>query len=99
MTDSSANQPVETGSDGGGGAFPQDFGAAVVRTVVPFFAGWAVTKAAQYGFDIDESQVTAAATTVVGSAWYVVARVLEQRWPNAGFMLGSRKQPTYNKPA
>jgi len=98
MSDTGTNETPASGQDGSGGPFPQDFGAAIVRTVVPFIAAWIVAKGAEFGLDVDSGQVTAAATTVLGSAWYVVARVLEQRWPNAGFLLGSRKQPHYEKP-
>lgn len=90
------NTPVVT--DGSGGAMPQDFGAAIIRTAVPYVTAFVVAKLAEGGVDADAAQVNAAAVTIGGSLWYMLVRVLEQRWPKAGWLLGSPKQPTYEKP-
>jgi len=83
--------------DGSNSPFPQDLGAAVVRTSVPYVSAWLVAYLAKNGMTLDANQVNAAAVTIGGSLWYVVIRSLEQKWPKAGWLLGSPKQPTYKK--
>lgn len=88
---------IGTPIDGGSGAVPQDFGAAVIRTAVPYITAYLVAKGTEWGLDVDANEVNAAVVALGGSLWYMVVRVLEQRWPKAGWLLGSPKQPTYTK--
>lgn len=83
--------------EGTSGPMPQDFGAAIIRTAVPYISALIVTKLASNGINADVAQVNAAAVTIGGSIWYMLVRVLEQKWPKAGWLLGSPKQPTYEK--
>lgn len=62
---------------------------------MPYLAAILVTKFAEWGFDIDPGDAQALVVTGIGTVWYVAARVAEQHWPNAGWLLGSPKQPTY----
>jgi hypothetical protein len=96
MSDPNANQPVVT--EGTAGAIPVDFGAAIIRTAVPYITAGVVAYLAERGLDADAAQVNAAVVTIGGSLWYTIVRVLEQKWPKAGWLLGSPKQPTYSKP-
>lgn len=77
---------------------PQDFGAAVIRTVAPYVTAAIVAFLVERGIDADAGQVSAAVVTIGGSLWYAFVRMLEQRWPQAGWLLGSPKTPTYTKP-
>ncbi len=76
---------------------PPDLGTAFTRTVVPYLAAFIVTKLAKNGVNADIADVSAAIVTLGGSAWYTIVRVAEQRWPQAGWLLGSPKKPTYKK--
>ena len=77
---------------------PQDFGAAVIRTVAPYVTAAIVAWLVERGIDADPGQVSAAIVTIGGSLWYAFVRVLEQKFPKAGWLLGSPKTPTYAKP-
>lgn len=72
-----------------------DLTPSIIRTGVPLIVGPLVTWAASKGVDIDGETVTAAVAAVVGLAYYVLARLLERRWPALGVLLGSKKTPTY----
>jgi hypothetical protein len=45
--------------------------------------------------NVTEADLTTAVTALVTGVYYVAARLLEQRWPAAGVLLGSRRQPAY----
>jgi len=75
-----------------------DYGTSVVRTVVPFLVGYAVSLAARWGFDIDASEVTPIVTVVVGAAYYAGVRYLEQNHPEVGKALGKAATPAYTPP-
>lgn len=68
---------------------------SVVRTATPMLAGLLVAAAAKIGYDLDNSTAVQAAGYAVALLWYVVARVVEQRWPRFGWLLGSPVAPTY----
>ena len=70
-----------------------------IRTGVPVAVGWLLTRAGeQWGgswSEVDGEALTTAVTVIVIAVYYTIARELEKRWPSAGWLLGSPKQPTY----
>ena len=68
-----------------------------IRTYVPIVVGWAIARlgAVLGPFEVDSAAISAVVTGVVIAVYYAVARELEQRYSWAGWLLGSRKQPTY----
>lgn len=79
-----------------------NFVTSLIRTWVPIAVGVGLTwLAEELGVVIDDSmrvEVAALATGVVIAAYYLVARVLERKWPALGFLLGSTSKPTYVAP-
>jgi len=72
-----------------------DYGTSIVRTVVPFIVGTAITLAAKWGLDIDADALTPIATVVVGAAYYAVVRKIEENRPEIGKLLGKAVEPVY----
>lgn len=68
-----------------------------IRTIVPVIVGGLLTRAAdKWGIvDIDGEATIAVVSGLVVAVYYALARFLEQRYPVAGYLLGSRKAPTY----
>lgn len=67
---------------------------SIVRTVVPWLVGLIGSWAAVH-LGVTEDQLTAVLTVVLGAAYYAAARVLEERWPQAGWLLGQPGAPSY----
>ena len=91
MTEISAEKAVEK---------PQtlyQLGTATIRTVTPFVTVYLVAYLTEKGIDADSTTVSAAVVTAGGSVWYSIIRILEQRWPKFGWLLGSPKPPVYTK--
>jgi hypothetical protein len=76
---------------------PPELGVAVVRTITPFITAALVAKTAQWGLNVSSEEINNGVVTLGGSVWYVFVRILEQKWPKAGWLLGSPKQPNYNR--
>lgn len=77
-----------------------DFIISQIRTWVPIIVGAILAKLAVWGFQIDA--VTAAElanwlTAALAGLYYWIARELEKRWPNLGWLLGVAKQPGYDE--
>lgn len=70
-------------------------GTGVLRTVTPFVTVYIVAWLTDNNIAADSTQVNAAVVTIGGSLWYSVVRILEQRWPKAGWLIGSPKAPVY----
>lgn len=76
-----------------------DTATATVRTAVP--TAWATVIAwavGRFGLDLSgaEWQVLCLALPVIGGVFYRLARVVEARWPVAGYVLfGSPRTPAY----
>ena len=68
---------------------------SVIRTVTPYIVGWLIAQAAKNGLDLDVDSVTGTVTVVTGSVYYVVARLIEDKYPRAGVLLGVSKAPEY----
>jgi hypothetical protein len=81
-----------------------DFATSLIRTYVPLAVGVALTwLATHFGVvlsDTDSQAAAAGAVAVLTAAYYLVARLLEKKWPAAGVLLGRSKAPAYEqKPA
>jgi len=72
-----------------------DLVTSLIRTVVPIAVGWVVFLLANIGLDVDSSQVAGFLTALFGAVWYTLARWIEGKYPNFGWLLGSPKQPVY----
>lgn len=67
----------------------------IVRTAVPLLVQWLLTVAGLEQLGVTSEQVTPAVASVVTLVLYVVVRLLERRWPAAGWLLGFPQAPTY----
>lgn len=77
-----------------------DYITSVIRTIVPIIIGSIVGWLAAKGINIkpeDIAAVTALLTALFSGLYYVISRALEQRFPQAGILLGSTKQPEYTE--
>ena len=72
-----------------------DYGTSIVRTVVPWAVGTAVTLGAKYGLDLDAEALTPIATIAVGAAYYAIVRKIEETKPEIGKLLGKAAEPVY----
>lgn len=71
---------------------------AVVRTIAPMLAGFVLAFLASHNIHVSaeyQEYLVAGLTVGLGGAYYVVASVLQSRWPLAGILLGSTAKPTY----
>lgn len=71
----------------------------LIRTWVPIGVGAAISWLATAGLQLDnETQAAAivAATGAIQAAYYTVVRLLENKYPAIGWLLGSAKTPTYS---
>lgn len=71
---------------------------SVIRTVVPAIVGAVVAWLVARGVEVDpatEAQLVAALTALLTGVYYALVRLAERRWPEAGWLLGTAKQPTY----
>lgn len=69
-----------------------------IRTIVPTIVGAVASYLTTKGIELDPETVAALATFLTGlfgSIYYALARLLEERFPNAGLLLGVRKTPIY----
>jgi xanthosine utilization system XapX-like protein len=62
----------------------------VVGFVLAFLTSHNVHASAEF-----EQNLTGLLTVILGGAYYVVAHLLQSRWPLAGLLLGSTARPTY----
>ncbi|MGH8879664.1 MAG: hypothetical protein ACRD0P_20330 [Stackebrandtia sp.] len=71
----------------------------MIRTWVPAAIGAALAWGATYGVDIssgEQAGLVAGLTAAMTSAYYAIVRAGEDRFPWLGFLLGTRKPPTYS---
>lgn len=72
------------------------FIASLIRTIVPVVAGSVLGLLARIGLDIDAEGQLALATLVDSfciGAYYFVIRLVEQKVPQVGWLLGLAKSP------
>lgn len=75
-----------------------DLVTSFIRTVVPMIVGSVAGFLASKGVNLDPETTAALATFLSGlfsALYYIIVRVLEEKWPNAGILLGSKKTPIY----
>lgn len=69
--------------------------ASLIRTIVPVVVGALGTWLIRIGVHVDDAALTEVVTAALSAAYYVLARLLEHRWPRLGVLLGVPRQPTY----
>lgn len=74
-----------------------DYLISVIRTIVPMIVGALIAVAADLGFEIDSAALEVVLFQVVSGLYYVVVRLLEQKFPEFGWLLGWKPPaaPTY----
>jgi len=78
-----------------------NFVISQIRTYVPIFVGYLASWAVSQGINLDpdtEKNLTLALGALLSGVYYYVARMLERRWPQLGWLLGSGQQPDYKAP-
>ncbi|MEU9405588.1 hypothetical protein AB0E08_07775 [Streptomyces sp. NPDC048281] len=71
---------------------------AIVRTVVPATVGVILAFFASHNISVStqwQDWLTAGLTMGLTGLYYVLASLLQSRWPLAGLLLGSTARPTY----
>lgn len=79
--------------------------ASIIRTVVPILLGGFISWLATMGIQFDPATSEAIVngtiillSALVMAAYYVVVRIIEQRWPAFGVLLGLKKAPVAYSP-
>lgn len=67
--------------------------SSIVRTLIPLLVAAVVTYAAKVGLDVDSAALSSLLGGVVGSAYYIVVRLIETKFPKFTWLLGSSAQP------
>lgn len=73
---------------------------SIIRTWVPILFGWLLSQLALLGVDLGDNAMVleTGITALVIALYYAAARWLEQRFPQAGALLGYIRQPVYVNP-
>lgn len=77
------------------------FVTSLIRTYVPIAVGAVVSLLLAKGIELDPSTqagLIVALTGVSQAVYYFLARVLERKFPQFSFLLGSSAQPRYVEP-
>lgn len=75
-----------------------DLVPSLIRTYVPILVGQVAAWLALKGVQLDDATVVAATAALSGllsAVYYLVVRLLEQKFPQLGILLGSAKKPEY----
>lgn len=74
---------------------PPSLSPALIRTLVPILVG---PLAARYfpGLDIEDPTFLLLASAVISYSYYVIVRVIEEHYPQFGWLLGLAKRPVYS---
>jgi len=73
---------------------------SLIRTFVPYVVGAVVAWLANKGVHVPDAEVasaTAFLTFVVGTGYYLVVRMLEEKYPKLGVLLGIPIKPVYKE--
>jgi hypothetical protein len=73
----------------------------LIRTWVPITVGAALSWLATNGLELDKETQTAAivaSTGAIQALYYTTVRLLENKVPQIGWLLGSAKTPSYSAP-
>jgi hypothetical protein len=74
---------------------PTDYGRSVIRTIVPIVVGSFIAWLAARGVKVDEATILPAIDAIVAGAYYALIRLVEHKYPKAGWLLGSPGAPSY----
>lgn len=77
------------------------FVTSLIRTYVPIAVGAVVSFLLTKGIELDpntQAGLIVAITGILQAVYYFVARVLERKFPQFSFLLGSSAQPKYVEP-
>ena len=69
-----------------------------IRTYVPIIVGALVAWLLTLGVQLDaetQAGIIVALTGILQALYYFVVRLLEQKWPKIGVLLGSTSKPIY----
>lgn len=75
---------------------------SLIRTYAPIVVGALAAWLLTLGVELDpqtQAGLIVALTGILQAVYYTLVRLLEQRWPWVGVLLGSTKTPTYTAPA
>ncbi len=75
-----------------------DFVTSLVRTYVPIVVGSVVAWLATKGINLDKDAaegLTVFLGALFSGVYYLVARLLEKKWPELGMLLGKAVTPKY----
>lgn len=75
-----------------------DLVPSLIRTYVPILVGQVAAWLALKGVQLDDATVVAATAALGGllsAIYYLLVRLLEQKFPQLGILLGSAKKPEY----
>lgn len=70
--------------------------ASIIRTAVPIIIGTLLSLLARVGFNLDlegQAELTTWITSLFIGGYYIVVRLLEQKVPQLGWLLGLAKSP------
>jgi hypothetical protein len=73
-----------------------DYAVSHIRTYIPIGIGVVATWLLSYGIDIDGPELATAVTAAASAVYYGVVRLLAERWPLVGVLLGVNQAPTYD---
>ena len=78
-----------------------DFVIAQIRTYVPMAVGAFVAWLLQFGLDLYEVEgaATVAIVGILSALYYFIVRLLAEKWPQFGVLLGVNIAPEYDKAA
>lgn len=77
-----------------------DFITSLIRTYVPIAVGAVASYLLTAGIEIDANAqlgLVTFLTAILQGVYYLLARLLEQKFPQLGFLLGSTKKPEYTE--
>lgn len=77
-----------------------DLFTSMVRTIVPIIVGSIASFLATKGIDLDAGTLAGLSAFLAGlfsAVYYLIVRVVEQRFPQWGVLLGSKKTPEYTE--
>lgn len=67
------------------------------RTLIPIIVG--VVAASFVGPYIDQSTLRDFLSGLIAACYYTAIRFVESKWPEAGLLLGAKRQPVYEEKA
>lgn len=74
-----------------------DVSASIIRTLTPLVVGFILSVVGSEAADIDPGLLTVCVSTFLTAAYYILVRLLESRWPKAGFLLLLPARPRYDR--